>query len=76
MTMLARIEVECNGEKHHISAWEPGDEDKCGAEHVVYGPNGYIICYEDHDAETELTISDLTGEITECFDRVGFFRSY
>jgi hypothetical protein len=67
MTMLARIEVECNGEKHHVSAWEPGDEEKCGVEHVTYGPKGYIICYEDHDAELELTITDLTGDRHECF---------
>ncbi|MFA6459551.1 MAG: hypothetical protein WCV79_04150 [Candidatus Paceibacterota bacterium] len=66
--MLARTEVECNGEKHHISAWEPGDEEQCDADHVVYGPKGYIICYEDHDAEIDLTITDMTGEMCGCFE--------
>jgi len=76
MTMLARIEVECNGEKHHISAWEPGDKEKCGAEHITYGPKGYIICYEDHDAELELTITDLTGEMCGCFEWVDLASQY
>ncbi|MFA6459552.1 MAG: ankyrin repeat domain-containing protein [Candidatus Paceibacterota bacterium] len=67
MSLLSRIEVRCRGEIHHISTWEPGDEDKCGAEHVVYGPKGYIICYEDHDVETDLTVSDLTGMNPWCF---------
>jgi hypothetical protein len=66
MSILARIEVKCNSEEHHISAWEPGDEEACGSEHVTYGPKGHIICYEDHDVELELTITDLTGEKCNC----------
>jgi ankyrin repeat protein len=65
--MLAKIEVFCNDQMHHISAWKPGDEEKCGSEHVTYGPKGHIICYEDHEVELEQTIADLTGEKTECF---------
>ncbi|MFA6459572.1 MAG: ankyrin repeat domain-containing protein [Candidatus Paceibacterota bacterium] len=66
MSILARIEVDCNDEKHHISAWEPGDEEECGAEHVTYGSKGYIICYEDHDADMDLTLEDL-GVPIPCF---------
>jgi ankyrin repeat protein len=68
--MLARIEVDCNDEKHHISAWEPGDEKACGSEHIVHVSKGILLCYEDHDVELEETVSDLTGEKihnTPCF---------
>jgi ankyrin repeat protein len=75
MTMLARIKTTCNGETHHVSIWEPGDEDLCGAEHIIYARNGKIICYEDHDAELELTVTDLTGEQNQCFTRVEYCRS-
>ncbi|MFA6459571.1 MAG: hypothetical protein WCV79_04250 [Candidatus Paceibacterota bacterium] len=71
MTVLARIEIECDeDEHHHLSLWEPGDEEACGAEHVVYGPGGIVICYEDHEAELALTIADLTGETPFCFQYV------
>jgi ankyrin repeat protein len=66
MSMLARIPMMCNDEVHYISVWEPGDELLCGAEHVIYATNGNIICYENHDAELELTISDLTGTQPDC----------
>jgi hypothetical protein len=64
--MLARVTVYCEDTKHHVSAWEPGDEDECGAEHVIYSLDGNIICCEDHDAELALTIADLSGENPTC----------
>jgi ankyrin repeat protein len=64
--MLARIPVMCNNGVHYISVWEPGDEITCGTEHAIYAANGNIICYEDHDADLELTITDLTGIKSSC----------
>jgi len=64
--MIARIEVECNDEKHHVSVWDPGDEEKCGHEHGIVSPNGKIICCEDHEVELDLTIADLTGMQPMC----------
>jgi ankyrin repeat protein len=66
MNMLARAKVECNGEGHYISVWEPGDEEKCGIEHVVPLQNGNLLCYESHYLEIDMTVSDLTGIKIEC----------
>ena len=71
MTMLARMQALCNGETHYISAWEPGDEEKCDPLRSVHGINGYTICCEDHhDIELDETIADLTGELPHCLKLV------
>jgi hypothetical protein len=77
MTMLARIEVECNGEKHHISVYDPDDSKSCGSEHTVVASNGNIICYEDHDPDIEMTVADLTGDkYAPCLTLLGRFDNY
>lgn len=52
---------------HHISVWEPGDEDILKHEHIEYAKNGNIIYYENHDVEIERTVMDLTGIKINCF---------
>jgi len=69
MSMLVRAKVYlCEAENHYISIWEPGDEERCGVEHVAYGPRGYIICYEDHNVDIDQTVADLTGGRIGCFE--------
>jgi hypothetical protein len=59
MGKIASTKVQCGDDIHTISIWEPGSEDACGVEHVVYGKKGYIICFEDHEVELTLTTMDL-----------------
>jgi hypothetical protein len=59
MGKIASTKFQCGDDRHTISIWEPGGEDACGVEHVVYGKKGYIICFEDHEVELTLTTMDL-----------------
>ncbi|MFA6459548.1 MAG: hypothetical protein WCV79_04135 [Candidatus Paceibacterota bacterium] len=75
MSRLSRVTCSCNGQEHHISAWEPGDEATCGYEHAIIGRKGYILCLEDHDElELDMTIVDLTGESTGCLKQIDLYN--
>ncbi|MFA6459574.1 MAG: hypothetical protein WCV79_04265 [Candidatus Paceibacterota bacterium] len=67
MGKIVSTKVQCGDDIHTISIWEPGSEDACGVEHVVYGKKGYIICFEDHEVELTLTTMDL-GVSCSCLD--------
>jgi hypothetical protein len=53
-------------ETHIISVYTPGSETECEKDSVVVGPLGYIVCFENHSIELDMTIADLSGYYYGC----------
>jgi hypothetical protein len=48
-----------------VSIYAPGSTE-CDDESSVVGPRGYIVCFENHSIDLDLTIADLNGVNDTC----------
>ncbi|MFA6459570.1 MAG: hypothetical protein WCV79_04245 [Candidatus Paceibacterota bacterium] len=55
-------------ETHRISVYTPGSEFSCEEDHLIVGPLGYIVCFENHCIELDMTVADLTGYYYGCLE--------
>ena len=63
---LVELKLNCCGDVHTISVYEPEDEWACMPEREIIGPEGCHICLENHNYDTEKVFYELGATVPTC----------